>query len=373
MNEHRKPLGRRWSDSLGPAEDRKAQWAMSQQWPLVVTTLSDESADLLKVLDTYLERPGARDQASLEEVRLAMRRLQDTARRAQQITRLAGGRIRQEREEIDLGAIVESVLRERARDIHRAGATVRSELQVLPTGVDATVAFGVVDSLLDWLLSRGRELEVRIEAIAWPPTSRLVARAIGGTAGAGRPARSDRRRRHDGLRLALLRQLVASAGLEMRMDEAADVTVCIEFPMAFDVRDGLAKFEIAAEVITPSPLTWVLVVATDPQLLSNALDTLSTAGFEAKGACSPRQAWRLLEQGRPGGVVLSDDARGGAFDTLRAELLAPDGPRPLIEVTRLRPPRGMQAFRTPGIPSIAREDVARELAPTLLFQLTKAG
>jgi hypothetical protein len=143
--------------------------------------------------------------------------------------------------------------------------------------------------------------------------------------------------------------------------------------MAFDIRSGLAALEDSAELIVPSPLTWVLVVASDPQLLATALDVLSAAGFEAKGARSPRQAWKLLEQGRPGGVILSDDARGGAFDTLRAELLAANGPRPLIEVTRLRNQRGSAILRPVGIPCVAREDLETELAATLLFQLTKAG
>ena len=57
-------------------------------------------------------------------------------------------------------------------------------------------------------------------------------------------------------------------------------------------------------------------------------------------------------------MILDETARGGEFESLRAELLAVVGPRPLIEIIRRRP-EGPALVPRPGErPKVARDDVA---------------
>ncbi|HYF17886.1 MAG TPA: hypothetical protein VEA40_08450 [Ramlibacter sp.] len=374
--EQRKPQRRRWSDGLVPADDPRSQWTMSQQWPLVVTALAEEAVDLLRVVGGHLERQAAAGAVRVSEaqaLRRAMARLQLSSQRAQQITRLASGRIRQHRERVDIGKVLQSVMAERSRDFDASHVVLRLEPQPLAVLLDGAVASGIVHTLADWVLTFGSAALFRIDPGTSGTMPRLeveVTRRPRGDPDAPAP----RRRLHDGLQWVLLRQLLASAGLEIALDsQDTELWVVIEFPRTFTEADGMTALELPRQPARAPGLDPVLVVASDPELLREALEALAVSGFETLGAATARDAWQCLRQQRPGSVVLADDARGGDFDELRAELLGVDGPRPLIEVVAKRRPFHLHGFQGFDIPWVAREDLHKELGATLLFELAKVG
>lgn len=126
-------LGRRWSDGAGAFApvDPNAPWSMAQQWPNLVAALSEqavESSNLLLRALNYLVGAGRLRRSEAKALSDAMHQLRGTSLRAQQITRLAGGRIRQARERVDLAELVRHVLEERGGELEAAGVTVTSEL-----------------------------------------------------------------------------------------------------------------------------------------------------------------------------------------------------------------------------------------------------
>ena len=113
------PIGRRWSDGAGTyaSTDPNAPWSMTQQWPNLVAALSEqavESSNLLLRALNYLVGAGRLRRSEAKALSDAMHQLRGTSLRAQQITRLAGGRIRQARERVDLAELVRHVMEERS-------------------------------------------------------------------------------------------------------------------------------------------------------------------------------------------------------------------------------------------------------------------
>ena len=135
---------------------------MSQQWPNLVAALSEqavESSNLLLRALNYLVGAGRLRRSEAKALSDAMHQLRATSLRAQQITRLAGGRIRQARERVDLAELVRHVLDERAARI-RGRRRRRSARTCRPVDVllDPPVAISLLNSILDWGMSFSKQL-----------------------------------------------------------------------------------------------------------------------------------------------------------------------------------------------------------------------
>ena len=144
--------GRRWSDGAdsAPPADPNAPWTMGQQWPNLVASLSEQAVDssnlILRALN-YLVGAGRLRRAEAKALGDAMHMLRGTSLRAQQITRLAGGRIRQARERVEMSELIQRMLQERAGEFEAAGASVRAELRPVDVLLDPPVAISLPSGL----------------------------------------------------------------------------------------------------------------------------------------------------------------------------------------------------------------------------------
>lgn len=368
------PLRRRWSDDSTPASVSDKPWSMADQWPVVVGALAGDQHEAMRVVEDHVQRAraeGRMDEAEAQSLRRALADLRHTTQRAQQITRLAGGRIRQYRESIDLAQVVRAVLRDKGARASLPEAVGQASLAPVDLFMDAASAYAIVEGVLAWMLARCSDIVVRTECTSAGEGATFVAsgrrRAEDPAPGALR-----RRRLEDGLDLVLVRQAVVSAGLALVIrDDGGQVGLSVHFPQAFtDIKtiEGHSFGRGPAPHVVPD---WVLVVTTDEGLVSSAAFGLGQAGFETRGARSAREARAKLRQS-PVAVILDSAATGPDFDDLRSELLVVGGSRPLIEITRGAAPDAPQAC-TRDCPRVPREDVVPDIAATLLFELTKTS
>src|SRR6478609_9866776 len=149
--------GRRWSDGAGSYApvDPNAPWSMSQQWPNLVAALSEqavESSNLLLRALNYLVGAGRLRRSEAKALSDAMHQLRGTSLRAQQITRLAGGRIRQARERVDLAELVAHVMEDRGAELEAAGVGITTDLQAVDVLLDPPVAISLLNSIVDWAM-----------------------------------------------------------------------------------------------------------------------------------------------------------------------------------------------------------------------------
>ncbi|HYF21297.1 MAG TPA: hypothetical protein VEA40_25770 [Ramlibacter sp.] len=370
------PLMRRWSDGLAPAhaQDPNAPWTMSEQWPVLVATLSEQAVDssnlVLRALD-FLVGAGRMRRAEAKALTDALYRLRDTSLRAQQITRLASGRIRQAKDRVALSEVVQGLLDERRDDFQAVRATVSADLAPVDVLLDPPVTVSLVNTLLDWALTFSREIVLRVEAAVWPGPAKLVALVTTPPPG---EARERGRRLNDGLQWMLLRQMVASAELSIhRGGGNGQAVVTIEFPKTFISGEGMSSVELldTAGGAGAALSGWVLVLARRDMLQAAAVQVLENAGIEARGTTSLARAREIVAERRPSAVVAAWDCLGEDFDAFRAECLGPENRCPLVEITERSPSFNTLALSAAEVAKVGQEAIRKELAPTVLFELAK--
>lgn len=380
-------VGRRWSDGAGTYApvDPNAPWSMTQQWPNLVAALSEqavESSNLLLRALNYLVGAGRLRRSEAKALSDAMHQLRGTSLRAQQITRLAGGRIRQARERVDLSELVKHVLEERGAEIESAGACVTSELQAVDVLLDPPVAISLINAILDWALSFSKQLHIALLPAEFPGPAQLTVRvttpppaASASSAGAAWTVRPRGRRLNDGLHWMLLRQIAASSSLEVtrsRADGAA--LLAIDFPKTFHSTEGVSCLDLthaASEAATPLGGTWVMVIARDEKLRVEAVDALRKMGIDARAAADTAQAKALVGESRPNVLVTAYDVPASEVAAFRSEVLGGEERCPLVEITRDLPSFHLSGFDRFETPKVGREQLTAELPPTVLFELVK--
>lgn len=377
-------LGRRWSDGAGPnaPADPNAPWSMSQQWPNLVAALSEqavESSNLLLRALNYLVGAGRLRRSEAKALSDAMHQLRGTSLRAQQITRLAGGRIRQARERVDLSELVRHVLQERASETEAAGVSIRSDLQAVDVLLDPPVAISLLNATVDWAMSFSKQLHVTL--VPGPGPAQLKVRVAtpppqgAHPGGAGWTVRPRGRRLNDGLHWMLLRQIAASSGLEVtrsRADGAAVLT--IDFPKTFLSTEGVACLDLtdhAGGAAAPLRETWVLVIVRDDAVRSEAVEALRRMGIEALGARSTADAPGVIGESRPNVLVTGYDIPQEEIAAFRQDVLGGEERCPLVEITRDLPSFHLSGFDRFETPKVGREQLTAELPPTVLFELVK--
>jgi hypothetical protein len=379
--------GRRWSDGAGTyaPSDPNAGWSMAQQWPNLVAALSEqavESSNLLLRALNYLVGAGRLRRSEAKALSDAMHTLRGTSLRAQQITRLAGGRIRQARERVDLSELVRHVVDERGTELTAAGVTVSSDLQAVDVLLDPPVAISLLNSILDWSTSFSKDLHLTLVPSEWPGPAQLRVRvATPPPAAASTPpttpgvaARPRGRRLNDGLHWMLLRQIAASSELTVtrsRADGAALLT--IDFPKTFINTEGMACLELtdAEGQATSLRETWVLVMTRDDRLRAEAVDSLRKMGIDAVAASDPMHARVVMAESRPNVLVTAWDITSDEVAAFRRDVLGGEERCPLVEITRDLPSFHLSGFDRFETPKVGRDQLTAELPPTVLFELVK--
>ncbi|HYD76817.1 hypothetical protein [Ramlibacter sp.] len=227
MEQVRAARRRRWADAGAPGPG--GPWSMGDRWPLLVSVLADEQSELLRAIQAC-DLQALQGGEALQALRAACERVQRTTRRAQQIARLASGRVRQFRERIDLADLVLAVLADLGIPSGSGGPVSELDLQPAEAFIDPAVAYTVVECLLGWLLVHGRELTLQTvpgRGAGGPVLTASIERTAPPPAASGLPRR---RRLDDGLELLLLQQAVWANGLTLRVLAGRDITARVGFP-----------------------------------------------------------------------------------------------------------------------------------------------
>ena len=384
---------RRWSDgaTVPPqGNEASAAWSMTHHWPTLVATLSEQAVEssnlILRALD-FMVGAGRMRRAEAKALSDALYRMRDTSLRAQQITRLASGRIRQARDRVELAELIRDLLESRQEEFQTAGANVQCHLAPVDVLLDPPVAVSLVNNVVDWGLSFSKQVTLTLETPVWPAPARLLVRVATPPRSAQPTAQPGQhtgtwgtkergRRLNDGLHWMLLRQMAASANLTVTRSGAEGAAILtIEFPKTFLSSDGLSSVELFEEDSAGSTSllnAWVLVVASDTKLRTAALETLKHAGIGAKGAATIAEAREIATEGKPHTMVVATEFMTPEFATFKSEMLGQAGSCPVVELTE-RPPSfhnsGFQGFE---VAKVGREQIKKDLAPTVLFELAKA-
>lgn len=363
---------RRWSDALDEAASSGADRFFGvrpkrQQWKSMVGVLSGQAMDTAKVVREALAYFAA-PRALAKVVDQAMDNLVQTSLRAQQISRLASGRVWPQKEHVSLDRLVGALVEQRRAGWKARGIEVQVSVQQAEVLSDPSGAGMMVDALLDWAAMRASAFTLAVESSRWPAPACIRLRLAAPQDGA--PLR--RRRMDDGLHLPLAMQAAAWLDLQvLYQDQGAAAELQVSFPQTYQHDMGLATIELLETPEGQAPARWALVLAADDDLRAEAMHVLSRAGIETRGAATCAEAGRMFEDGSPSVLVFSSEVPDHEFAALAGHPLAEARRCALVEITH-----GEHAFPDAGfaawqVPRVGLAVLAKELATTVLFEFAR--
>ncbi len=322
---------------------------------------------------TALSTTGRIDRSGL----LALRREIEAARRAgmiaQQLGRLARGRIRQSPELISLSNVVREALAQRAREIHGRQIELRQVLQPAQVMADGSFLFTLMQALLDWSVDQARgRLEYRVEVRQWPLRAHLTCRLGHQTKDA------DALPRADTMAWRLVEQASHSMGLVLQRTDTADETrVSIEFPRTVnEMIEGVSAVELDdgfGHSINSKPLagSHVLVVASRREVRTLIRDAVRSMGLMLDFTTSVDEAREFCRSSLPHAIVYESGLGGERFQALRRELLAEVPSVAFIAIGEDGNDHESSVRDGQTTTRIGREAIQAALPSALLFELSR--
>ncbi len=368
-------------------------WATAACAPVIDRSGLETFRDLLAQLGREVAAPmtsalervnafaasGRIDRAGLRALRDEL----DSARRvglgAQQIARVASGRVRQRPQQLNLTKLLHDALAQRGRETASRGIDVRQRLAPAQVIADASLCAALMQALLDWCFEHARShIEFDLDVTDWPERARLACRyaCIPPDELPTTPA--------DALRLEtvswqLLCRLARALGLELqRRDSGGATHLTIEFPRT--VGEGLALLDLrqcdtAADAANSQPMVGrhVLVIAARRETRNVVRETLRPLGLMIDYVASIDEAREFCSAGLPHAIVFEAALAGQALRTLRASWQRDAPTLACIEITEQGHSIEVSDVGGQRTAHIGRDVLGRGLASALVCELARTG
>ena len=357
----------------------------TSRWRELVNAVGEEiSTPLTHALERVhaLTTSGRIDRSSLRALREEVETARAVGIIAQQITRLASGRLRQSHERLDVADLLNNVLTHRARETLARGISIKPRLQALPVIVDASLLFGLLNTLLDWTLRHTQsEIEFKVELLATGSAGRLTCRFVPFAAeplndGASRDAL---RTKLDSLSWRLLEQTAWTMGLPLkRVEESGIALLTIEFPRtAHEAMEGVTSIELDegfAVSTNSKPLagSHVLIVASRREVRMQLRESIKDMGLIIDMVASVDEAADFCHEGLPHAIVVEGILRGERLKQLRQEIIAEVPDFAFVEIVEEGSQFEMSGTGNRSVARVGRGAIESALPSVLMFELSKS-
>ena len=357
-----------------------------------IATENDGGESFRELLGQFGQEVAAPMSSALERVnafatsgridRAGLRALRDEiecARRiglsAQQISRFASGRVRQNPERLNLTQTLRDALAQRGRETASRGIDLRQELKPAEVIIDASMCAALLQALLDWSFEHARShIEFRIDVKSWPEHARLACRFAHVPADE-LPTRATAAL--DTVPWQLLRRLAQTLGLVLQREDQAGITLLtLEFPRT--VGEGLALLDLDEPGNTgpnsqPMVGRHVLVIAGRRETRNAVRDTLRTMGLMVDYVATVDEARQFCSGGLPHAILFEAALAGDNFRQLRAEWSREVPALAFIEIAEQGRELEVHDIGGQRTSRIGRDVIASALPSALMFELAKAG
>jgi uncharacterized protein with HEPN domain len=324
---------------------------------------------------------GRIDRAGLRELREEIECARRLALSAQQISRFACGRQRQNPQRLNLTQTLRDALAQRSRETASRGIDLRQDLKPAEIIIDASMGSALLQSVLDWSFEHARShIEFRIDIKSWPvharlgcrfayiPADELPSQTVRGT------------QRLDTVQWQLLHRLTKTLGLIVkREDKDGNIQLTLEFPHT--VNEGVATLAAlqfdesgtAGPNSQPMVGRHVLVITSRRETRNGVRDTLRSMGLMVDYVGSIDEARQFCEGGLPHAIIFESALAGENFRKLRAEWTREVPDLAFIEIAEQG--RELQVSDIGGqrTSRIGRDVIASALPSALMFELSKDG
>jgi len=330
---------------------------------------------------TTLATTGRIDRRGLKSLREEVERARQAGIWAQQIARLASGRVRQSHERVHLTHTLQSVLAYRAREMQARGIQLAQSLEPVELQVDASMLYGLLNAMVEWWLQCAQGMiDLRVDLANWPADGRLHCRfshrvpdAPDGNEG---PAASPPDIDNMAWRLLEQTALTMNARITRQATEH-QVSLLIEFPRT--VNALLAEHLMPepdhgfSNSVNSKPLagSHVLVVVARRDMRILVRESIKSMGLVIDYVNSIPEAVEFCREGLPHCIVFESALRDNRFDELvnsiRREVpefvfieLLPDGDR-----------FDISGVNHNGMGCVGRHAISKSLPSALVYELTR--
>lgn len=266
---------------------------------------------------------GRIDRAGLRALRDELECARRIGLGAQQIGRVASGRVRQRPQRLNLTAMLHDALAQRGRETALRGIELRQRLEPAEVVADASLCTALLQALLDWSFEHSRShIEFGIDVTSWPQRARLACR-FSYVPPDELPTRPAQPGRLDTLTWQLLQRLAQALGLEVQRDDGGGATqLALEFPRT--VGDGLTLLDLGSHgdhAANSQPMVGrhVLVIASRRETRNAIRDTLRSTGLMVDYVASMDEAREFCNGGLPHAIVFEAALAGEKLRALRAQ------------------------------------------------------
>jgi hypothetical protein len=331
-----------------------------------------ETADRLLQSVEQRQNLNRNDIRTLQAAARAVRRI---AMSSQQISRLAGGRLRQSHERLALHEVVRQVIKENDWQYYQAGVMFEEHLQPVEIIVDPGLLVSLCEALIDCAMRHGQVLTCWLKVSNWPQNGVLTLRA--------RPHVPDPRKPLDGLgetlEWILVTRLALAMGVTAIREVFADYAVfTLEFPRTVTHLEGLTAVEVDADSDSlmsghskPFAGHRILLVTGDAQLRWELEAICKDMRLSLDTVPSAAQAVRYCEHDKPDAIVVDERRRDALFDQLRTDLMRYDVNFPTVEITSDGHGVAMSGWDGNNMSRVSRDALRAQLPSLLAVELAK--
>lgn len=298
---------------------------------------------------------------------------------AQQISRFASGRVRQNPERLNLTQTLRDALAQRGRETASRGIELRQELKPAEILIDASMCSALLQALLDWSFQHARSpIVFRIDIKSWPEHARLHCQFAHVPADElPLQATPEAPTLLDTVPWQLLRRLAQTLGLVLqREDTPGTARLTLEFPRT--VSEGMALLELDEPGNTgpnsqPMVGRHVLVIASRRETRNAVRDTLRAMGLMVDYVGSVDEARQFCSGALPHAILFEAALAGENFCKLRAQWSREVPTLAFVEISEQG--RELEVLDIGGqrTSRIGRDVIASALPSALMFELAKAG
>lgn len=352
--------------------------------------LAEVGVDISSPLTSALERvhalttTGRIDRVGLRALREELDSARAAGMLAQQMARLASGRLRQSHEKLALSDLLSSVLTHRTRETQARGIVLKPRLKAVEVIADGSLLFSLLNAVLDWALRHARsEIDFHVDVKAWPAHARLVCRFAFVPPdqlddGAGQASRATL----DSPVWRLVEQTAWSMGLVLERRDGDGVTqMTVEFPRTVlpgvpAEMGGVSAIELDQGFATSNnskPLagSQVLVVASRRDVRTQVREAIKDMGLIIDMVASVDEAFDFCREGLPHAIIVEGVLSGERLRQLKSEITAEVPGFVFIEVVEEGTAFQMSGTRGAKSASVGRGAIETALPSVLMFELSK--
>jgi hypothetical protein len=332
----------------------------------------------LNTIGGDLRRTQAASRAQLRALADVARRIRYLAMQSQQLSRLAGGRLRQSHERLDLKAMVEQVVAGNRREHTARALEVSLQLQSVEVIVDPGLLHSLVETAFDCVAGYGAAITVWLKVSNWPEHAILEFRSreliTTGEAAAAHPGPTGA---PESVAWVLLAQLARTTGVILRRESVdGQQSVRLEFPRTVKRLEGLTAIEIDAGELSmfetrPMAGHRLLLVSNDALVREEVQAICHNMGLVLDVAPTVQKAVRHCELDKPEGILVDERLHDKPFEQLLADLLRYDTHFPCIEIATGSNVVEIASWMGNNISRISQDSLRGQLPSILVMALAK--